>query len=249
MPLIASFDRAQNYDRYAAPQRAAAIALAQRIAMLPLPPGRPALEIGCGTGLLTQHVVGQVPAARWVITDVAPAMLERARARLGAAPAAITWAQMDGEAPQATPGGYGLICSSLAFQWFADLPGAVARLKSLLAPGGWLAFATLAQGSFAQWRAAHGDLPCGLHGYPSLQALGQGAERLHLPQDWGSARGFLRHLKGIGAQVARKGYQPLSPAQLRSVMARFDAAGAHDAYEVALVCWQRLPGDAPTAAA
>src|SRR3546814_16589572 len=62
---------------------------------------------------------------------------------------------MDGEQPCfAEHVRFDLICSSLAFQWFDDLHASVARLARWLAPGGYLAFTTMADGSFAEWRVA-----------------------------------------------------------------------------------------------
>jgi malonyl-CoA O-methyltransferase len=42
------------------------------------------LEIGCGTGFLSEALLARLPAASLTATDIAPAMLERARQRLGA---------------------------------------------------------------------------------------------------------------------------------------------------------------------
>ena len=67
----------------------------------------------------------------------------------------MRYAALDGEHPDALPGGYDLICSSLAVQWFGDLNAGLGRLAALLAPGGHLAIATLAEDTFAEWRAAH----------------------------------------------------------------------------------------------
>ena len=231
------FARAADYDTHAAIQREVAGALATTIDTLPLPPGE-GLEIGCGTGFLTAQLPAQLG---WTITDIAPAMLERACAKRPGA----TFHAMDGEHPDLA-GPFALIASSLAFQWFADIAAAQTRLRSLLAPGGWLAFTTLAEGSFAEWRAAHADLPCGLHDYPDAAALAATGAQVSLRSirhDFGSARGLLRHLKGIGAGAPRAGHRPLGPAALREVMARFDAAGAKASYVVATCLWQRASAD------
>src|SRR3546814_14322438 len=66
---------------------------------------------------------------------------------------------MDGEAPIFEGEWFDLILSSLAFQWFDDLGGAVGRLAGLLRPGGSLIFSTLGRGSFARWRSAHAARP------------------------------------------------------------------------------------------
>ena len=232
--LAASFGEAHAYDRHAAAQQAVANQLATRIAAAPLTAAPRVLEVGCGTGFLGEALLPLLPDATWTMTDLAPAMLERARMRLGARHT-ITYRPMDGEHPD-LPGPFDLIVSSLAVQWFGDLAAGLGRLASLLAPGGLLAFSTLVEGSFAAWRAAHGDLPCGVPTYPSaqaLQAMGCDVDIIEVPVE-GSAAAFLRHLRGIGARLPREGYRPLSPRQLHQVMRRYDAAAVPATYRVAL---------------
>ena len=236
--LASSFGQACAYDRHADPQRHVARHLARRIAALPLPAGPRALEIGCGTGFLGEALLPLVPQGDWTMTDLAPTMLERAAARLGRQER-IAYRLMDGEHPD-LPGPFDLICSSLAVQWFQDLAGGLTRLGGLLAPQGWLAFSTLAQGSFAAWRAAHGDLPCGVPDYPcvaSLRAMGWSVEEIEVPVA-GRAVDFLRHLAGIGARLPRPGYAPLPPTQLHQIMRRYDTTGEAATYRVALCVGQ-----------
>jgi malonyl-CoA O-methyltransferase len=234
MSIAAAFDRAVEYDRHAIVQRRVADALAGHIAALPLECPANVLEIGCGTGLLGAALIGRLAEAQWLMTDIAPAMVARAAARFADCPR-VSVAVMDGERPIGTDS-FDLICSSLAMQWFGDLAGAIMRLRARLAPGGLLAFTTLVDGSFAEWRAAHGDEQAGVHDYLSatdLEAMGLSVtiERhsVHHPD----ARDFLRSLKAIGAQSPRRGHRPLPPAALRGVMARFEATGATATYVVA----------------
>lgn len=229
--LAAAFGAAAAYDQHGAIQRAVAQELARRIAVLPLCAAPRALDVGCGTGFLGEALMPLIPQARWVMSDLAPPMLERTRARLGDGP---LYHAMDGEFPD-LDGPFDLVASSLVFQWFGDLADAVARYQARLAPDGWLGFTTLAQGSFAQWRAAHGDLPCGVPDYPApeaLAAMGLTVDIIELPFT-GGGRAFLRHLHGIGARLPREGHRPLTPAQLKQVIARFDAGGGTATYRVA----------------
>src|SRR3546814_10718433 len=81
-------------------------------------------------------------------------MAARCREGLGEGRGRFRYVAMDGERPCFAPDvRFDLVCSSLAFQWFHDLEGAVASLCALLAPGGHLAFTTLAEGSFEIGRA------------------------------------------------------------------------------------------------
>jgi len=230
-----AFGRAADYDVHARTQRHVAEALAARIAALPLPEAPRVLEIGCGTGFLTVALRPRI-GGDWTVTDLAPEMLARCRARIGAGP---HYRVMDGERPDLSGERFDLICSSLAFQWFADLPGALERLTGLLAPGGRIAFATMAQDSFAEWRAAFAaaGLAPATPDYPSIARLaalpGADVAEEHVVERHADARAFLTALRGIGAQSPRAGHRPVSAAELRRVMAAFEAGGARVTYHVA----------------
>jgi len=234
----AAFAAARDYDRHARVQQAVARGLAGRIAELRLPAGARVLEIGCGTGFLTAELVRLGLGQRLLVTDLAPAMIERARGAVGEAPGR-QFRVLDGE-HGARPGEapFDLIASSLTFQWFDDLPAAVARLTGWLAPGGVLAFTTLAAGTFAEWQDAHEALgiAAGTPTFPGRAALACVMPEVALAtiaEPQGSARAFLHAVKAIGAGTAASGHRPLPPGQLRQVMARFEAGGARATYQVA----------------
>lgn len=242
---------AQDYEAHAGVQRLVAETLVQLAQNQPLSPqiaGCPRiLEIGCGTGLLTRELRARFPAAELIITDLSPDMVAAASAdhMVGA-----RFMAMDGEAPVFDGQHFDLIISSLAFQWFGDLSAAIARLFALLRPGGTLMFSTMAQRSFAEWRAAHQECgaQAGTPNYPRLEALREmlaaHADAFvfdeEYVQDFGGARGLHRHLKGIGATVPAEGRLPLSPATLRRVMRAFDDAGGQVTYHVAFGRVSRL---------
>lgn len=241
-----AFGQAQDYDRHARVQARVAGALAARIAALPLPQHPRLLELGCGTGHLSEALGARGIGGHWLVTDLSPAMVERARARIGAAPDRA-FAVLDGERG-AMPGGGGfdLIASSLAFQWFDDPASAAARLHGWLRPGGWLAFTTLGHETFAAWREAHtalgvapGTLP--LPAARDLAAALPGAELRteQFSETHADARGFLHAVKAIGAGTPAPGHRPLGPGTLRQVMRRFEQQGCTATYEVVTVLWQR----------
>jgi len=229
-----AFHRAGNYDRHAAVQREVANALAAHIRTLDLPADASVLEIGCGTGFLGEGLIGRMPFAHYWMTDIAPGMLDRARQRFEDIDK-VELALLDGAAPN-LDGPFDLICSSLAMQWMPDLGAAVARLRGLLSARGRLVFTTLAQGSFAEWRAAYGAAMPGTPDYPApddLRGLGLDVSIQTFTHNHDSAQDFLRALKAIGAGTPRPGYHPLPPATFREVMARFEANGARARYVVA----------------
>ena len=237
---------AAHYDEHAGVQRIVAATLAGLLRQQPLQGAARSgerlriLEIGCGTGMLTRHLRSLFPDAEIVATDISPDMLAIA-AQGGDTGAHFLC--MDGEAPDFEGPYFDLIASSLAFQWFIDLPAALHRLYGLLRPGGSMMFATMAQRSFHEWRAAHAE--CGLEAgtplYPSIEALREmladHADAFlfeeEYRQDFGGASGLLAHLKGIGATVPVEGRIPLSAGQMRRVMRAFDMAGGTCTYHVA----------------
>ncbi len=232
-----AFGKAQAYDDHARIQRVVAQDLAQRIATLPLPAQPRVLEIGCGTGFLTQALRAQGLTGEWLVTDLSSAMIARAQARLQGVEG-LTFAQLDGEHGVPPGGPFDLICASLATQWFASEPAALHRWREWLTPGGQIVVATLGRGTFAEWRAAHEaeGLRAGTLDFTPValfQALAPAELTVtHQREPHVDARAFLRSVRGIGAHTAAPGHTPLPPASLRRVMRRFEAAGAAATYEV-----------------
>lgn len=228
-----------GYEDHAGVQKVVARTVADLAGLLKVPAQARILEIGCGTGLLTREIGLRWPGAELVATDLSAEMVGQAAK---GAMTAGTFLPMDGEFPWFEGPHFDLILSSLAFQWFDDLPGAVTRLARLLRPGGSLIFSTMAERSFGAWRAAHAacGVATGVPDYPSLgdvQAMLAGEpDAFAFDEDYaldcGSAKGLIAHLKGIGAVVPVEGRSPLSPGDLRRVMAAFDAGGAGDGYHV-----------------
>lgn len=238
---------AATYDRHADIQRHVARRLAGMVAGLPLPPRPRVLEIGCGTGFLHEALQPRLAYGEWIFSDLSPDMAAKARERFGALPH-TRYVVMDGEQPCfGLDVRFDLIVSSLSFQWFERLGESVAALRRMLAPGGWLAFTTMARDSFHEWRQAHRQLglEAATPAYPApadLAALWPGAsvEEERITQEYKSGRDFLRQLKGIGAQVPAPGRQPLTPGALARVIRCFEDHGARSTYHVA-TC--RLPAE------
>ncbi|VWX54017.1 methyltransferase domain-containing protein [Novosphingobium sp. 9U] len=247
-----SFNRAAHYDQHAQVQRMVAEDLADNISRLPvvlaLGSDLRILELGCGTGFLSQALTRRGLRGDWLVTDIAPAMVQRCRARMNqeATSATINYAVLDAANIPPLPGfQFDLICSSLAFQWLPDLPSTVANLTRCLAPGGYLAFTTLLAGSLQEWADAHRaeGLRTGLHSYPDAQELAAAIPwgnnytitTIDYVEQHDSAEEFLRGIRGIGATMAVEDHHPLTPRQLNAVMRAFEDAGSEATYRVAHV--------------
>ncbi|MDP6304839.1 MAG: methyltransferase domain-containing protein [Alphaproteobacteria bacterium] len=226
-------EAAGDYDRYAVLQRRVAGDLAQKITSQEglQEGGSSYLEIGCGTGFLGEALQEGLAGVPCLFTDISPPMLEKCRDRLEGPLGSAGFAVMDGEAPGLTEK-YNLIAASLVFQWFTDLPGAIARLAGILAPGGRLVFAMLGAGSLEEWRVAcrnHGMEP-GVPSFPSARELdslwpggGTGrVEKARILRRHVSARNFLHELKDIGARVPVPDHVPQAPGGMRTLLQEID---------------------------
>jgi malonyl-CoA O-methyltransferase len=210
---------AESYELHAGLQRAVAEKLAGYLPRLDRPR---ALELGCGTGLFSRHLVKRYPHGHFVLTDVAPAMIAECRRNLaGLGPAHISFEVMDaGEA-----GGHAeldLIVSSMTLHWLPDPAKSLERLTRLLASHGILLYATLGPESFAEWRStlADLDLPSGLIDMPALPGFIE-EERLTPDAD---ALSFLHRMKSVGGLTPKEGYAPLPPGALRRAIRAANAS-------------------------
>lgn len=223
---------AAAYDSAARVQPLVAARLAAKLQ------GNPAriLEIGCGTGGLSVHLARLFPDAELVLTDIAAPMLEVCRQRLGDR---ASFKLMDGEKPDVDLGRFELIVSSLAMQWFDDLPGSIQRLAQMLRPGGQLAFTILGGRNFLEWRELLNRCGAdpGLHDYPDASAfpwpkgMAGHIEEEFLKESHASSRAFLKSLKAIGASAPRVGYEPLPQVKMRHLLAA-SASGFTATYHV-----------------
>lgn len=238
--VSAAFSAAtHSYEAAARAQAASAEFLAGLVAALPRPAAPLVLEFGCGTGLLTRKLHPRL-GGDWLVTDLSPAMLEAAASALPGP----RYQVLDAEAPHVDQR-FDLIVSNLAAQWFADLPAAAAKLAGLLTPGGHLAFSTLGEDSFREWRHAHHSLglECGVPRFPTTAELGAALPQARIVEqkfalDYADGRAFAAELKRIGAGTPTPGHRPLGVARMRQV---FQALGSPCAmtYHVAHVIISR----------
>ena len=226
--VIDAFGQADQYASHAHLHRPVADQLAHILPPLVHPT---ILELGCGTGFLSQHLRHRWPESPFLCSDIALPMVQRCRSHLGNQNPPL-YAVLDGEQPPLPPDNIDLMAASMVFQWFGDPSGSLARLHGLLRPGGCLAFATLGPGTFREWQTAASALrmESGLPAYPTAEAWqrawptpGQAPLReevitVHHP----SGLAFLRTLRAIGAHQPAPGYHPQSAGQMRRLLRHWE---------------------------
>lgn len=90
------------------------------------------LDVGCGTGLLTARIHGELPQGRVVGCDFSGGMLRHAAARTRA----VAWTRGDAQRLPFRDASFDAIVSTEAFHWFPDQARALAEFHRVLAPKG-----------------------------------------------------------------------------------------------------------------
>lgn len=177
---------------------------------------RTILEIGSGTGLLTELLLDIFPESLLVCIDGSKEMLAKLKRKLQQRqkPSEIEAYILDcnrlSEFLLPEEATFDLIVSSFTLQWMRDLPLSLRSLANLLAPGGRLIFSVPGQASFREWKEACriAELPFTGNSLPAFNELQkccqhlklQGTIKEHeLTQQFDSARQFFKNLKKTGA--------------------------------------------------
>jgi len=134
---------AQTYDRSSAPQQSWASQVLERLQ--DIDPGATVLDVGCGTGRVTELLVALVPEGRVLALDASEEMVALARSRLGER--AEVWCQDVLELDLKRP--VDAIVSTAALHWVSDHDRLWRRLGGALRPGGQLEVQCGGEGNIA----------------------------------------------------------------------------------------------------
>lgn len=218
---------ASSYERWANLQRATARRLAD---LLPQQGNvNSILDVGCGTGFLTQLLFERFSDIPILGIDVAPGMVEVCRERW-AHVRSMSFHVADAERfdPKQS---FDLITSSFCFQWFNARMQSVGRLAKMLNPGGMYAVAVPVAGSLIELTESYQSVCCeelpGLR-YPSaedyIDTLNEAGLKFLFAKEeivqniYQSGLEALRSFKGIGASFKHfRGYTPLSACKVQKV--------------------------------
>ena len=219
---------APGYDGWAEPQQRMASRLLDFLPETPRPES--ILELGCGTGLLTERLAARWPEARIHAVDLAPGMISRCRKRWGSRPL-VDFHVADAESIFCTEQ-FDWVLSNSLFQWIGDRPAAFRRLRGLLAPGGRMAFSVPIEGTLPE--LADSYLEATGEAVPTLdlwtarryeEALSGAAVPVEITSVetvrvyYRNPAELLRALKGIGATLAgQQEFPHLSPARTRRLL-------------------------------
>ncbi|WP_051296593.1 malonyl-ACP O-methyltransferase BioC [Anaeroarcus burkinensis] len=220
--LVKHFSQAASaYDTYAQVQKKMAVRLLAFAKAEQKKPPQRILEIGCGTGYLTQLLAREFPKSSILATDISSAMVKTAQSKLDDQPQ-VRFAQMDGERlDDGTE--YDLIIANAVFQWFAAYSRAFTGFYRHLIPGGNLIYSTFGAGTFEELQTAFSQayqknsLPTAYQSGPRFQTVQELAAvsaqlgfassyREHKYREYfPTVKDFLKSIKKVGANNANRG--------------------------------------------
>ena len=148
-----AFERAAGtYDASAALQNEVGSRLVERLDYIRMQP-RQILDLGAGTGVFSAVLGKRYRKAEVFALDIAPSMLQLARARGGwwRRPRCVC---ADAEVLPFADASFDFIFSNLMLQWCTDLAATLRELHRVLAPGGLLMFTTLGPDTLHELRAS-----------------------------------------------------------------------------------------------
>ncbi len=230
--VVASFSRAvESYEAAAVVQRRNAQQLAA-IIKTHCPQTKclaPFLEIGAGTGFLTDYLI-QLGVSRGMVTDVAPAMVGALQKTYGDFPG-LTVRELDGERFQLGER-FNAVLSSSTFQWFSSLIDPFLNIRRHLERDGLFAFCLFVDGTFRELHHVASAVGCPYPGQRLFEAnevvrtmLDSGFTVEHYsvldaPVHYPDTLHFFRSIQAIGATNAHRDLLP--PRDLKRVINRYD---------------------------
>lgn len=157
----------KTYDEHAVVQKEMAQALVQMAAWHLAPFQEQMLEIGCGTGVLTQEILKQFATDHYVANDLVDEMASKVGRLVleGGAPSHLF---IGGDAEQAEfPERQNVIWSGATIQWIEDLESFFCKLADLLDTNGCVALSSFGPDNYREIKAVTGKGIC----YKSMQEV------------------------------------------------------------------------------
>jgi malonyl-CoA O-methyltransferase len=210
------FERAAStYDANAILQREVGERLLERLDLIKLQP-ETVLDLGSGTGFISENLLKRYKKARIIGVDLAHSMVKKTRQRGG-------WLRKphgvcaDAARLPFQPHCADMLVSNLMLQWCNDLPGVFSEFAQVLKPGGVLMFSTFGPDTLKELRASWGKVDGYTHASRFMDMHDVGDALLQagfrdpvmdmeiITLTYADVRGLLRDLKGIGANNATHG--------------------------------------------
>ncbi len=197
-------------------------------------PSGSVIEIGCGTGFVTQGLIEAFPQHILEITDLSSGMLGFCKSFVSIPDRQqhlVSFHVRDGEKMQSCSDFYAAIVSGFVIQWFKNPANVLQNWLAQLKPGGFLFLSFPTCHSFPEWRhtCVQNQLPFTANPLPDPALLLQSftdsqiryQETVQTVDTYASAAVFFRGLKAIGAGLNQT-EQRLTVQQMKRLIQDWD---------------------------
>ncbi|MEY2976247.1 MAG: methyltransferase [Prochlorotrichaceae cyanobacterium] len=216
------------------------------------------LELGCGTGFLSQGLVELFPEHSLEISDLSPALLQFCQAHLTLPKDQfnkVTFSVLDAETftedSRSHFDRYRLIASSFVLQWFQSPLTTLQSLYRCLQPGGILVLSFPSDHSFPELKTYCSDrqIPYPLNPLPDFKTIvemlyNQGLSceyRLEwYSEDYPNLKSALQHLKDLGAGLSTVNSR-LSYRQMKALLQGEEHQPIMISHHIIFLLIRRLP--------
>lgn len=209
------FDRAaKTYDQAAFIQREIGERLVERLDYVRLQP-KCVLDLGCGTGAISQHLIGRYPQATVIGLDLALGMVEATKARLNYPQFHGVCADVQQLPLQEETAD--LLISNLMLQWCNDLVAVFQECVRVMRPAGLFSFASFGPDTLYELRNSWSQVDGYTHAsrFVDMHDVGDALlqagfrdpvmDRDVITVTYPAVKGLLQDLKAIGANNATLG--------------------------------------------
>ncbi|MEF9951025.1 MAG: malonyl-ACP O-methyltransferase BioC [Clostridium sp.] len=223
---------AKSYDQYAVVQKNMANALLSQI-KISKNTSINILEIGCGTGYLTNMLINYFPSGNITAIDIAEGMINEAKKNTSSININFKCCDIEEVNLNDT---YDLIISNATFQWFNNLNSTINKLYRLLNENGVLLFSTFGENTFNELHSSYkkASLELNMPNYSCGQdflscntlkniilrttntkpTINEYTETHYFP----SCSEFFKSIKKVGASNSNTSNRCLSPSYLKKVI-------------------------------
>ncbi|MDZ7680615.1 MAG: methyltransferase domain-containing protein [Fodinibius sp.] len=193
-------------------------------------PGGPIIELGCGTGFVTEGLAEMYPKKEIQVTDLSEEMVSFCKQKFDQDN--LIFRVQDAEQPPNDEPHYAMTISGFTAQWFKDPAQTLGRWLQATKPGGLLLTSFPGNESFPEWREKCEELglPFTANDLPDVEEMvvkmSVGPAQVDYYEDrvtqrYESARDFFRDLKKLGAGTQRTG-RSLTPKELSLLINHWD---------------------------
>jgi len=219
---------ARSYNAWSEPQQRMAERLMASLDAIERPES--ILDIGCGTGILTECLDSAYPNSRITAIDIAGGMIDECRRKWGKSKR-VAFVVADAESLDLDEK-FDLIVSNSCFQWLSNLQGAMQRIADHLRPSGLLAFSATTRGTLQELWSSYAIATSGNaagHRLPDLEDYVRAVVRAELTVEtareetivltYDKPKDVMDSVRGIGAtRAAARMEAGLNRSQLKAVI-------------------------------